>query len=84
MGIFVNSCFIAKNEGQYLQDNIVEECSHQIFAPVGIQQGHIQYHNVDALLFGADSLLLQNLLVVASQAVNAFDIEQIVFFQPAK
>ena len=33
-----------------LQDNISEKGSHQVFAPPGVQERHIQYHNVNLLL----------------------------------
>ena len=64
-----------------MQNNITEESPHQVLTPSSIQQGHIQHYNVNALLFGEDAPLIQNLAIVAPETVNAFDVEQIVFFQ---
>ena len=72
---------VLRHKGQHLQDDIAEECPHQVFAPPGVQQGHIQHYNVDALLLGENPPLLQNLAVVAPQPVDALDIEQIVRLQ---
>ena len=71
---------ILRHKGQHLQNDVREEGSHQIFAPTGIQQRHIQYHNVDPFFLGQNTPLLQNFSVVAPQTVDALDIEQIVFF----
>jgi len=72
---------VLRHEGQHLQDNIAEEGPHQVLAPAGVQQRHIQHHNVDALLLGQNPPLLQNLAVVAPQPVDALDVEQIVRLQ---
>ena len=71
---------ILRNKGKHLQHNVAEERSHQVFASPGIQQRHIQHHDVDALFLCEHPPLLQNFRVVAAQTVNALDIEQIVFF----
>ena len=49
--------------------------------PAGIQQGHVQHHDVHPLLLGEQPPLLQDLPIVAPQTVDALDVEQIVFFQ---
>ena len=67
-------------KGQHLQHNVAEESTQQILSPPGVQQGHIQHHNINAFFFGEEPPLLQNFCVVAPQTVDALDIEQIVFF----
>ena len=68
---------ILRHKGQHLQDNIAEEGSHQVLAPAGVQQRHIQYHDVDAFFFREDAPLFQNLAIIPSQPVDALDVEQI-------
>ena len=60
-----------------MQDNIAEECSHQVLAPANVQQRHIQHYDVDALFFREDAPLFQNLAIIPSQPVDALDVEQI-------
>ena len=69
---------VLRHEGQYLQDNVAEKGPHQVLAPAGVQQRHIQHHNVDFLFLSKNPPLFQNLAVVASQPVDALDVEQIV------
>ena len=42
--------YIAFTHG-FLMNNIGEKCTHQIFAPAGVQQWHIQHHNVNSFFF---------------------------------
>ena len=56
--------------------------AHQVLAPPGVQQWHIQHHDIHPLLPGEVPPLLQNLPIVSPQTVDAFDIKQIVFFHP--
>ena len=72
---------IFRHKGKYLQHDVAEKGAHQIFAPAGIQQRHIQHYDVDAFLFRQYPPLLQNLPIVPAQTVDALDVEQIVFFQ---
>ncbi len=72
---------IFRHEGQHLKDNVAEKRPHQVLAPPGVQQRHIQHRDVHPLLPGQNPPLLQNLPIVAPQAVYALDIEQVVFFQ---
>ena len=65
---------------QYLQHNVTEEGSQQILASPCIQKWHIQNHNVNAFFLCEKAPLLQYFGVIASQTVDALDIEQIVFF----
>ena len=60
-----------------MQNNVAEECPHQVLAPAGVQQGHIQYHDVNALFFREDTPLFQNFAIIPSQPVDALDVEQI-------
>ena len=69
---------VFRHEGQHLQDNIAEEGPHQVLAPAGIQERHIQHHNVNALLLGENPPLILDFFIVASQPVDALDVEQIV------
>ena len=72
---------VLRHKGQHLQDNIAEEGPHQVFAPAGVQERHVQYYNVNALLLGQNPPLFQNLPVVAPQPVDTLDVEQIVRLQ---
>lgn len=71
---------VFRYKGQHLQHNVAEESTQQILSPPGVQQGHIQHHNINAFFFGEEPPLLQNFCVVAPQTVDALDAEQIVFF----
>ena len=64
-----------------MQDNIAEEGPHQVLASPGVQQRHIQHHNVDLLLLGEYPPLILDFFIVASQPVDALDVEQIVRLQ---
>lgn len=64
--------------------DFAEKSTHKVFAASGIQQRHIDHANVDAFFFCQDPPLFQYLRVVAAQAVNALDIQQIVPFQLSK
>ena len=66
---------VFRHKGQHLEHNVAEEGAHQVLAPPGIQQGHIQHYDVDAFIFRQDTPLILNFLVVASQPVDALDIE---------
>ena len=78
--LFDVGALIFRHERQHLQNDITEECPHQIFASPGIQQGHIQYHDIDPLFLGQKSPLILDLLIISPQTIDALDIEQIVFF----
>lgn len=71
---------VFRNKGKHLQNDVAEEGSHQIFAPACVQQRHVQNHNVNAFFLSQASPVYQDLLIIAPQTVNAFDVEQIVFF----
>ena len=49
---------ILSDKGEYLQHNIAQKRAHQILPLSGIQQRHVQYHNVNAFFFGQYSPLL--------------------------
>nr|DAE41435.1 MAG TPA: hypothetical protein [Caudoviricetes sp.]DAJ53536.1 MAG TPA: hypothetical protein [Caudoviricetes sp.] len=63
-----------------MQYNITQECPHQVFPSTGIQQRHIQYHNINSFPLSQYPPLLQNLRIVTPQTIDALDIEQIVLF----
>ena len=50
----------------------------KILAPPGVQQGHVQHHNVDLFLLGENPPLILNFLIISPQPVDALDVEQIV------
>ena len=58
---------------EQLQNDVGDQRPGEIPIFSGIQQGHIQHDNGRALLFGNDPPLLQNLIVISAQAVNALD-----------
>ena len=67
-----------------LQHQVRDEGSHQVFSLTGIQQWHIQYNDVHTFFFGKDTPLILNLLIIASQPVNAQNKEHIPRLQPAE
>ena len=73
---------VFRHKGQHLQHDVRQKGAHQVLAPAGVQQGHIQHHDVGPLFLGDDPPLLQNLPVVAPQPVDALDTEQVIFSQP--
>ena len=44
--------------GEELQNNVRNEGADEVVFPAGIQQGHIQHHNVDLFLFRQKAPLL--------------------------
>ena len=68
---------------EQLQNDVGDQRPGEIPIFSGIQQGHIQHDNGRALLFGNDPPLLQNLIVISAQAVNALDHKGITLFRPA-
>ena len=68
---------------EQLQNDVGDQRPGEIPIFSGIQQGHIQHDNGRALLFGNDPPLLQNLIVISAQPVNALDHKGITLFQPA-
>ena len=49
---------VLRHKGKHLQNNVAHESAHQVFAAPGVQQWHIQHHNVDALCLGEQPPLL--------------------------
>ena len=68
---------------EQLQNDVGDQGPGEIPVLPGIQQGHIQHDNGRALLLGDDPPLLQNFVVIPTQAVNALDHKGITLFQPA-
>jgi hypothetical protein len=69
---------ILRHKGEHLEHDVAEEGAHQVLAPPGVQQGHIQHHDVHPPPLGQKPPLLQNLPVVPPQPVDALDVEQVV------
>ena len=44
--------FVLRHKGEHLQHDVAQESAHQVFAAPGIQQRHIQHHDVSALCLG--------------------------------
>ena len=63
-----------------MQDNVTEKGPHQVLAPTGVQQRHIQYHKINTFLLREDAPLFQDFAIISPQTVDALDVEQIVFF----
>ena len=72
---------VLRNERQNLQDNIAEKGSHKVLPAPGVQQRHVNHADVHALVFGQNSPLILDFLIVPAKAVYALDVEKIVFFQ---
>lgn len=72
--------FVFCDKRQNLQYDIAQERSHQILAPAGIQKGHVQYHDVNALLFRQNAPLTLDIFIISAETVDALDVEQIVLF----
>ena len=61
-----------------LQHQVCDEGPRQVLRLLpGVQQGHIQHHNVDLLLLGDEPPLVLDLPIVAAQPVNRFDDHQV-------
>ena len=51
----------------------------EILAPAGVQQGHVQHHDVHALLLSQDAPMILQFSIISAETVYALDKEQIVF-----
>ena len=49
---------VLRHKGKHLQHNVAQEGAHQVFAAPGVQQWHIQHHDVSALCLGEQPPLL--------------------------
>ena len=58
-----------------MQHEVGDEGSHQVLALSGVQQGHIQNTDVDALFLGQKPPLLLYFLVIPPQTVDAEHIQ---------
>ena len=67
--------------GQKLEHNVSDQRPGQVPVDTGVQQGHIQHTDVGPFLFGDDAPLLQDLFIIASQPVDAFDDQKVARFQ---
>lgn len=65
-------------------DKVCDKGPHQIFALSGVQQGHIQHHDVYAFFFGEYAPLDLNFFVVASKTVDAGKIKHIARVEMTK
>lgn len=72
--------FALRDERQNLQGDICDEGSDEIFALAGIEKRHIEDADVDLEVFGKVAPLVLNLLVIAAETIDAFDINKVAFF----
>lgn len=49
---------VLRHKGKHLQHNVAQEGAHQVFAATGVQQRHIQHHDVSTLCLGEQPPLL--------------------------
>ena len=49
---------VLSHKGEHLQHDVTQESAHQVFATPGIQQRHIQHHDVSTLCLGEQPPLL--------------------------
>ena len=68
---------------EQLQNDVGDQRPGEIPVFPSVQQGHVQHHDGRPLFLGDDPPLLQNLIVISAQAVNALDHKGITLFQPA-
>lgn len=71
--------FILRHEGQYLEDDVAEEGTEQVFAPPCVEKGHVDHHDVDAFSLCQHLPLLEDVSVIPAEPVDALDIEQVPF-----
>ena len=69
--------FIFAEEGQYLQNQISDEGSHQTLAIPGVHQRHVDHADVSSDVFRQNTPLFLYLLIVPAQPVNAENVQQI-------
>lgn len=74
--------FVLGHKGENLQHQVRDEGAHQVPALPGVQQGHVDDADVRADLLGEHPPLILNLLVIASQPVDAQDVQQVARPQP--
>ena len=58
---------------QKLKNDVRNQGSGQIASLPGIQQGHIEHHNIYLLLFRKNPPLLQNFIIVSAKPVDALN-----------
>lgn len=56
--------FVLGHERKDLQHNVCNKGAHQVSASSGVQNGHIQYHYMDFLLFGEKVPLMKDFFVI--------------------
>ena len=59
--------------GQQLEDDVGDQHAGEIPALAGVQQGHIQHYDSHLLFLGQQPPLLQDLVIVPPQTVDALD-----------
>ena len=66
---------------QKLEDDVGDQHACEIPALAGVQQGHIQHHDGHLLFLGQQPPLLQDLVIVPPQPVDALDDKGVPGFQ---
>lgn len=62
-------------EAEDLENEISDEGAHEVFPVPGVQQWHVDHADVNAYVLRENAPLALNLLVVASQPVDAEDVQ---------
>lgn len=69
------------HEAQYLQHEVGDERAHQVLAVAGVQKRHVDHADIHPDLLRQHPPLAQYLLVIASQPVDAEDVQQVAGLQ---
>ena len=72
-----------RNIRQKLQNDVRDQRSGQVAASPRIQQRHVQHDDGDRFFLRQQPPLLQDLLIISAEAVNALDNQRVAAFQPA-
>ena len=62
---------------EQLQNDVRDQRSNQIASLPRIQKRHIEHHNIHLLLFCQQAPLLQNIIIISSQPVDALNHESV-------
>ena len=68
-------------ERKQIENNVVDEHSHQVFASARVQKRHIDYDDVYMTFFCQNAPLVLNFVVVPAKAVDALYVEQVARLQ---
>ena len=75
---------VLRDKGEELQHQVCDKGAHQVLGEGGVQQRHVQHADIHPALLGQEAPLLENLLVVAAQPVDAVQEQQVPAPQPVQ